>query len=218
MDGLSHIQLMHLCSNVFPAGMFTHSFGLEGMLAMGKAGDKDKFQEYLGGMIDSGAIRTDTALVRFVYEQPQKLLWWDQLCTALKPAKELRMASEKTGKAFLKAVGKMYPQVNERCERLKQCNYAPVFAITCRELNISIEEALEAYITGNVLSMIQVAIKLIPLSQVDGQIVMKNVYGNMLKCIEKVFQMEEEDVVSFTPMADIAAMYHETLEARMYMS
>lgn len=218
MNGLSHIQLMHLCSNVFPTGMFTHSFGLEGILAMGKAGDKEKFQEYLRGILASGAMRTDTAMVRFTYEQPERLVWWDSLCTGLKPARELRMASEKTGKAFLKAVGAMYPQVKEKCEELNTGNYAPVFALTCKELKIPLQEALEAYLTGTMLSIVQVAIKLIPLSQVEGQIVMKDLYDAMEKCIQEVLEMEEEDMVSFTPMADIASMYHESLEARMYMS
>ena len=80
MGELERIQLMHLCSNVFPTGIFTHSFGYEGMLEAGMAKD--------------------------------------------------------------------------------------------------------IYLTGTLLAYVQVAIKLIPLSQIDGQVVMKHIYPEILECVK----------------------------------
>lgn len=218
MGELERLQLMHLCSNVFPTGIFTHSFGYEGMLEAGLAKDLSSYQNYLSAVLKTGSGKADTALVRFAYEQPKRLAEWDELCTALKPSRELRMASSRTGKAFVKAFIKMYPGTLLDQEELENSNYAVVFGYACRYLEISLPAALEAYLTGTLLSYVQVAIKLIPLSQIDGQVVMKNLYPEILQCIKEVMEMEEEDIFSFTPMLDIASMNHEMQESRMYMS
>lgn len=218
MEELSPIQLMHLCSNVFPTGVFTHSFGYEGMLEAGLADNLPSYENYLSAVLKMGMGKTDTAIVKFAYEQPERLKEWDELCSALKPSKELRMASVRTGKAFLKAFLKMYPQVPLRDRTLENANYPVVFGYACRYLKIPLEQALEGYVTSTILSYVQVAIKLIPLSQVDGQVVMKNKYKEIQQCVKEALDMKEEDIVSFTPMLDIASMKHETQESRMYMS
>lgn len=218
MGELERIQLMHLCSNVFPTGIFTHSFGYEGMLEAGMAKDISSYENYLSGVLKMGFGKADTGLVRFAYEQPERLKEWDGLCTALKPSKELRMASSRTGKAFVKAFTKMYPGTLLEQAELENFNYSVVFGYACKYLGISLSAALEAYLTGTLLAYVQVAIKLIPLSQIDGQVVMKNVYSEVLQCVKQAMEMEEEDMFSFTPMLDIASMNHEIQESRMYMS
>lgn len=128
------------------------------------------------------------------------------------------MASSRTGKAFVKAFTKMYPGTLLEQAELENFNYPVVFGYACKYLGISLSAALEAYLTGTLLAYVQVAIKLIPLSQIDGQVVMKNVYPEVLQCVKQAMEMEEEDMFSFTPMLDIASMNHETQESRMYMS
>lgn len=218
MNDKKRIQLMHLCSNVFPTGIFSHSFGYEMMLEQGIADDLQGYREYLFGMLRMGVGRTDTAVLRMAYEEPKKSLHWDELCSALKPTVELRKASSKTGNAFFKTFQKMYPENDLTETELCDMNYAVVFGLACRSLEIPLRDVLEGYLTSTVLSYIQVGIKLIPLSQVDGQILMKECYEEIEQCVEEVMEMKEEDIFSFTPMLDIASMRHETQFSRMYMS
>lgn len=218
MGELKRIQLMHLCSTVFPAGIFSHSFGYERMLEDGFADTLEGFAEYLDGMLHMGLGKTETALVRFSYEEPDRWKEWDELCTALKPAAELRLASSKTGKAFLKVFHKMYPGNALEGKDFVNSNYAVIFGLACRYLEIPLEETLEAYLTSTLLSYIQVGIKLIPLSQIEGQVLMRDFYPKIRTCVKTAQDAKEEDIFSFTPMVDIASMKHETQYSRMYMS
>lgn len=218
MGETGRIQLMHLCSTVFPTGMFSHSFGYERMLEDGFADTLEGFEEYLDGMLYMGLGKTDAALVRFSYEEPERWQEWDELCTALKPAVELRLASSKTGRAFLKVFHKMYPGNPLEEDDFPNSNYAVIFGLACRYLEIPLEETLEAYLTSTLLSYIQVGIKLIPLSQIEGQVLMRDFYPRIKDCVKNAQKAKEEDIFSFTPMVDIASMEHETQYSRMYMS
>ncbi len=217
MNSRKRIQLLHLCSNVFPTGIFSHSFGYEMMLEDGRATDMETYEQYLTGILQMGGARAETAVVRFVYEQPERIQEWDELCTALKAAKELRMASSKTGKAFLRTFHKMYPDNPLKNVTLVHTNYCVVFGSVCRFLEIPVEEMLEAYLTSSLLSYIQVGIKLIPLSQMDGQLLMYRCYPQIEKCVEEAMKAKE-DICSFNPVVDIASMRHEIQFSRMYMS
>lgn len=215
---LSLIQLLHLCSSLFPAGVFSHSYGYETLLEDGFANSSESFTEYLNAMLKSGSARSESAIVRFCYEEPERSRYWDELCTALKPAKELRNASSRTGKAFFRAFQSMYPENNMFFEKLSDFNYASVFSCACKSLDISLQSAIEAFLLSTVISSTSVAVKAIPLGQLEGQIIIKNCYENIITCARKTLEIQEEDIFSFSPMVDISSMRHEEQYSRMYMS
>lgn len=215
---LSLIQLLHLCSFVFPTGVFSHSYGYETLLEDGFADSSESFMEYLIAVLKSGSAKAESAIVRFCYEQPERNRYWDELCTALKPAKELRNASVRTGKAFFRAFQSMYPENNIFFERLSDFNYAPVFSCACKSLDISLQSAIEAFLLSTVISSTSVAVRIIPLGQLDGQKIIRDCYESIVTCARKILEVQEEDVFSFSPMVDISSMRHEEQYSRMYMS
>lgn len=218
MGELEKIQLMHLCSQVFPTGIFSHSFGYEMMLEDGFAIDAKGYRDYLEGTLQMGNVAVEAAIIKFTYCYPEKIDEWDTLCSAIKPTKELRSASIRTGRAFLKVFQQMYPENPLVKNNLKKGNYAVAFGIASRYLHIPLEDALSGYITSTLLSGIQVGIKLIPLGQTEGQLIMKDSYQAILECIEQAKKMKEDDIFAFTPIIDIASMRHEEQFSRMYMS
>lgn len=216
MEGAACIQLIHLCSGTFPIGTFSHSYGFEYMVKEGNIKGSEDFEQYLKGLLSNGFGKTDLPVIKLAYESPERFEELDTLCTALKPTKEIRSASLKTGRAFIRVFGSMYP--GSLPETKSGLNYATAFGIACRHLEIPLSDALECYTAGTLISYIQAGIKLIPLSQTDGQIIMKNCYGEIEKCAKSAAKMNEEDMFSFTPFTDISSMLHERQYSRMYMS
>lgn len=218
MQTLEQIQIMHLCSAVFPTGAFSHSYGFETLFEEDKICNIEEYRAYLQAVLLSGNAKTDAGIIRFAYEHPEKAAKWDGLCTALKPTAELRKASQKTGNSFYKMFTAMYPETELLQMDFSNRNYAVVFAMAVKSLNLPLMEAMEGYLCGMVLSAIQVGIKLIPLSQADGQILMKECYETIRQVSQKAMQGKEEDLFAFAPMVDIASAHHEYQYSRMYMS
>lgn len=214
----SLIQLLHLCSTVFPTGVFSHSYGYETLLEDGYADSAEGFESYITAVLKSGSAKAEAIIVKYCAEEPQRLRYWDELCTAIKPTRELRTASTKTGRAFLRAFRKMYPESCDIAETLPNKNYAAVFGCACGSLGIPPKSAVEAFLTSAMLSSVSAAIKLIPLSQLDGQVLVQHCYETIAECAASALSDGEEDIFSFSPMADISSMRHEEQYSRMYMS
>ncbi|MGN0650427.1 MAG: urease accessory protein UreF [Oscillospiraceae bacterium] len=216
--GISLIRLLHLCSTVFPTGVFSHSYGYETLLEDGYANTAEDFDRYISAVLKSGSAKAEAIIIKFCLEASERLRYWDELCTAVKPTKELRAASSKTGRAFLRAFEKMYPEKSDFCKELPYKNYAVVFGAACGCLGIPTKDAVEAFLTSTVLSNTSAAIKLIPLSQLDGQLLVERCYATIAECANAALSAGEDEIFSFSPMADISSMRHEEQYSRMYMS
>lgn len=222
MTGTAQIQLMHLCSSNFPVGGFTHSYGFETLVENGIVGNLMQFEEYLRNVLKFRLESSELPFLHFIYQQPEQFEEMDSLCTAMKATKELRMSSAKMGKAFCRVFSRMYPDSGLK-ELLREkekydLNYVTVTALAFRYLDIPLEEVMEAYTVNTLMAYIQVGIKLIPLSQIDGQILMAGLYDDIQQTVERALTIESDRMHSFMPEADIASMLHEGQYSRMYIS
>lgn len=218
MSSSSLISLLHICSPVFPTGVFSHSYGCETLLEDGYADTPEGFTEYLRGVLLSGSGRTDAALLALAYSHPEMAAYYDRLATAMKPTSELRSASRRTGRAFLKAYLKMYPEHSPEFAELTESNYSVMFAAASRLLEIPLRDALEGFLTSTLLSAVSCGIKLIPLSQLTGQQIVRDCSGAVEECTEYALNADESSVTGFSPMSDISSMRHEGQYSRMYIS
>ena len=80
MQTLEQIQIMHLCSAVFPTGAFSHSYGFETLFEEDKIRNIEEYRAYLQAVLLSGNAKTDAGIIRFAYEHPEKTAKWDELC------------------------------------------------------------------------------------------------------------------------------------------
>lgn len=218
MNTSALLSLLHLCSPVFPTGIFSHSYGYETLLEDGYANSEESFTRWLCGTLLSGSGRTDAALMKLACCTPEKAGCYDLLASAMKPTAELRSASKRTGRAFRKAFLKMYPEKNDEFAPLSESNYSVVFGTACRVLEIPPGEAVEGFLTSAVLSSVSCAIKLIPLSQLSGQVIVKNCIEAVEQCAEFALNAQEADITGFSPMSDISSMRHEGQYSRLYLS
>ncbi len=218
MENIHLLQLMHLSSSTFPTGIFSHSFGFENLYEERFVESREGFEQFLSGILESGSLVSDAAIVRFSYENPDNSEYYDEVATALKHTRELRNASQLTGKALKKTIVSMYPHMGGLFKGLPYNNYPVIYGAVCRELGIDLFQSISGYVFGTIQAYVQVGIKLIPLSQNVGQSILMDNYKRIDNMVENVMQLKEEDIVSFSPMQDIASMKHENQQYRMYIS
>lgn len=217
--------LLQISSPSFPIGAFNHSYGLEEMIVSDIVKNTSEMKDFLRFLLRGSLGNIDAPIVKLSAECQdfEMLKELDIVATALKPAAELRVASQKTGKAFMKLYAKMFSNTKlvswiQNKDNLS-LNYSVAFGAVCKELGIDVDAAVLAFLSNAVSSYIQVAAKLIPISQIDGQIIFAELNEDICQTAERAIGINNvSELSAFNPMADIAAMRHENLAARLYMS
>lgn len=87
-----------------------------------------------------------------------------------------------------------------------------------REIGLEQELAGAVYVYNLITSIVTNAVKTVPLSQIAGQQILNQALEQVEECVAKAKEVEKEDLGVGGTQMDIAAMNHETLYSRLYMS
>ena len=85
-------------------------------------------------------------------------------------------------------------------------------------MGLSKADTLYAFYYNAAVGAITNGVKLIPLSQMDGQDILFDLRGSLVQAVELSLNPDEEWLGAATLANDIRAMQHEVLYTRLYMS
>ena len=98
-----------------------------------------------------------------------------------------------------------------------QAVYFPVaYGAYCAERGIPLEECLAAFTYSQVSARVTTCVKLVPLSQSEGQRILYSLMKNFSDIVAKCFTLSENDLCRSSPGLDLRAMQHEYLYSRLY--
>lgn len=98
-----------------------------------------------------------------------------------------------------------------------QTVYFPVaYGAHCAERGIPLEECLAAFTYSQVSARVTTCVKLVPLSQSEGQRILYSLMKNFSDIVAKCFTLSENDLCRSSPGLDLRAMQHEYLYSRLY--
>lgn len=98
-----------------------------------------------------------------------------------------------------------------------QAVYFPVaYGVHCAERGIPLEECLAAFTYSQVSARVTTCVKLVPLSQSEGQRILYSLMKNFSDIVAKCFTLSENDLCRSSPGLDLRAMQHEYLYSRLY--
>ncbi|MCI6546550.1 MAG: hypothetical protein MR494_09130 [Spirochaetia bacterium] len=98
-----------------------------------------------------------------------------------------------------------------------QAVYFPVaYGAHCTERGIPLEECLAAFTYSQVSARVTTCVKLVPLSQSEGQRILYSLMKNFSDIVAKCFTLSENDLCRSSPGLDLRAMQHEYLYSRLY--
>lgn len=219
-------ELLQLNDSTFPIGSYTLSWGLETFVQQKIIHDSLSALSYLESEISSSFLTSELLPVRLAYENAasgewNKVLEIDSIYNAAKTAKEIRVGSKKITARFFKTVSLWQDEAgsDEISARLSELNHFPViYGSYCALRKIKEEDALKTFLYSQFSARVTTLVKLIPLSQNEGQKILHSLFADFERILSEVMSLTEDDLCRSCPSCEIRAMQHEFLYTRLYMS
>ena len=233
------IKMMQICDSLFPIGAYTLSNGLETFVCQNRLTTVQDLEEYVAGFVQLLPYN-DLGVMVLAYRHAKDMSFiekLDELSLLYKTPMEVRNGSRRLCSRFLKLweyihayqsldtlkqltedvppVGQAYNRVDgHHCRG----NYAVAVGLYAREIGLPLEDAAAIYAYSLLTAIVTNAVKMVPLSQKDGQRILFDVQEKLPKVCEEAMQVSIDDLGIGGAEFDIAAMQHETLYSRLYMS
>lgn len=216
-------RLLQTTDSLFPTGAFSHSGGLEGLVAEGllsTAADAERAIEEIlvhsfakidlpaAGLAHRAAAAGDVAA----------LLALDGLVDSLKAPREAREAGRSLGRRRLRVVAAPAEYRRAVEEGRSPGQQAVVTGSHAALEGIPREDAMTAFAYGSAAGLVASAMKLLPIGQTRSQALLSALGRRSAELVAAADAMGADDLGSFTPLFDIAAMRHETAPTRLFIS
>ena len=223
------LSLFQLCDSNFPIGSFSHSYGLESYIQENKVHDQPSLLKWLNVYLQEQLIYTDGLASRLVYEaldtNDLDSVWkLDRMLTMQNLPRETREGSQRMGERMLKLVETLYdiPVLGDYRKRIKQKKSfghpAIVFTIVGHHLQVDKSTTTLYYLYSTVSSLIQNAVRAIPLGQTAGQKTIMEFQTSLHQATKKIQQLDADDFGIVSPGLELSQMKHERVNIRIFMS
>jgi urease accessory protein len=228
---LAFLRLLHLADSALPIGALAHSFGLESLVSaeMLKASDLPGFlRGYLeeAGMVEGVACREAFQLAGAKQRKFSAVRWVEinDCLSALKPARESRVASGALGRNFLQAALALvdFPVLQEaRDASLKAMglmHHAAAFGLVSATIGFDETHTVLAYLHQMTASLVSACQRLLPIGQNEATRILWNLKLAIVEASELSANCTLDTVSCFTPLLDWGAMEHPALPTRLFIS
>lgn len=223
------LNLLHLSDPALPIGGYSHSAGLETYVQSGIVKDAATAKEFVKEMLSKNIHYSDAAFVSLAYDATDSndlntMLRLDEECTAVKLPGEMREASRKIGWRLMKNFQPLCNNdlLNDYAKAVKtqgvSGHYCIAFGLLANILNIPKKDALTGFYYNAAAGFITNSVKLIPLSQQQGQEILFSLHPLIEELAEKSLQPDKDLIGLCCSGFDIHSMQHERLYSRLYMS
>ena len=212
------LRLLTWFSPAFPVGGFSYSHGLEAAIREGAVTDAASVSAWISGLVQHGSGWTDAVLFKAAHasaasRDPASLAEVVELAEALAPSLERRRESLGQGEAFLIAARAWGRQPLDGA-----VPYCTAVGAVCGAAGIPVESALAAWLHAFAANLVSVAVRAIPIGQTDGVAVIAELEPVILATAARAAASSLDDLGSAAILSDIAAMRHETLGVRLFIS
>jgi urease accessory protein len=236
MDSKTFVGLLHFADGLLPVGSYAHSFGLESYTVAGKVHDAETLESFLcaylrGILAPADAVAMSVA--RRMARNPNdyavaSVLALDRHVDAMKAAMEARDASRQMGRQVLRIASNLgeplasdtaIRNLFDAVERGETPGHHPVaFGVVGAVLGWHECETVAAFLYSTCSGLVAAALRLMPLGQLAGQRVLWKLGPEIASLAEQAAGKELDDIWSFAPGLEIAAMNHANLDARLFRS
>lgn len=225
----SLLSLFQLCDSNFPTGGFSHSYGLETYIQEGYVHDQTSFSKWLHVYLDEQLVYSDGLASRLVYEaleekNLEKVWKLDRMLTVQNLPRETREGTQRVGERMLHLMESLYDlfilsQYRRKIQQKQSFGHpAIVFTMIGHHLGVSKSTTTLYYLYSTISSLVQNAVRAIPLGQTAGQQTIQQFQSALIQAVEKIEDLDEEDFGITSPGLEMAQMKHERVNIRIFMS
>lgn len=203
------LTLIQWLSPSFPVGAFAYSHGLEQAIATGDVTSAETLAEWLEDILRLGAGRADAILLSAALRGEDK----DHLAATAKALAASRERWEETmaqGRAFAEAIA------GATGTPMDPLPYPVAVGVAARRLDLPPAQVAAHYLHAFASNLVSAAVRFVPLGQAEGQRVLAGLHAPIAEIAEEAARADTDDITSFTPRGDLAAMLHETMAVRIF--
>ncbi|WP_293675846.1 urease accessory protein UreF [uncultured Phenylobacterium sp.] len=207
-------------SPAFPTGGFAWSHGLEAAAAH-PAADEAWLGAWLEDVLMRGGGWSDAVLMNLAWNAGQTRdvgAWRDVgvLAMALCSSRERRAETLGQGDAFVAAVREGWPALAP--PGLEATPYPVTAGWSTAALGAPATDAIAAYLTGFAANLIAAGVRLSLCGQAGAVRILARIAPRIANLAARAATASEDDLGGCAIAADIAAMRHETLDGRLFLS
>jgi len=206
MTDLDRLRLTQILSPAFPIGTFAHSQGLEWAIASGWVKNGPGLQDWIEAVLCHGSGHSDAVFLSLARRAEADIAALADLYAAYLPSAGRALEAAELGRGFT---------------NLTDAEAAPLpysLALGRETAAMAVDEAeiLGLFLQSLAAQLISVAIRFMPLGQTEGQRILAALAPVIAMTAEACAGATEDDLWTFAPGADIAAMAHESMETRIF--
>jgi urease accessory protein len=229
MTSGSLLALLQFSDGTFPTGAYAHSCGLETFVSEGAVSDAAGVEQFLHAYLQGTVGHADAPAAVLAMRSAEAndlcaCVELDATLDAMKIAAEARAASRQLGRQSLRiATSLIDDALIAQFARLADsdatpCHHAVVFGVAGAAFGWRPVDAAAALLYSTAAAIVGAALRLIPLGQTKGQVILRSLAPLISTLAEDAIQMNIAELTSFAPVLEIAAMRHARLEARLFRS
>ena len=221
--------LLQAGDSFYPTGSYAHSFGLEGLIHEGVIRDRATLRDFLFRSALPALQHAELPLAAHAWHALAEPDWKQigELCllsSALKTAREARLASENIGRQRAELAANLHasPLAQEFVQRVAENRWPHSSAIAAalegRVLGAPPDAVLAGLSYSTLASLLSAAMKLLRLGQNGAQTLLTELLSAAPAIISAAQHVPRDEIGWFNPWLDIAAARHESADARMFIS
>jgi urease accessory protein len=207
------LTLVQWLSPSYPVGAFAYSHGLEAAVQEGEVADAADFGDWLAGVLEHGAGRSDAILLASAYgADADGLGELNTLARALAPSAGRLLETDQQGQAFSRTTTAIWNT------KLPDLAYPVAVGAAAARLGVPLGETLRLFLHAFASNLTSAAMRLVPLGQTEGQRVLHGLAPLCGRLADDAQSLGPDDIGSCGFAADIASMRHETGYSRIFRS
>ena len=230
--GVSRLALLRLqswLSPAFPTGSYSYSHGIEWAVEAGHIHDRESLIDWLEADLRYGSGRNEAIFFIEAWRSAtdddcEKLLEIAELAAAFRSTSEFALETSQQAMACLATLRRVWPdaRLESLSVFLSEFRIAPVLSVVlgaraARE-KIPATLALPAFLQSYLANLVTAGVRLVPLGQTDGQLVIADLEPAVVTVAAEAKQMTIHDLGSAAFMVDLASASHETQYTRLFRS
>ena len=220
---LSLLRLMNLMSPTLPIGGFSYSQGIEQAIENNWISDINTAQQWLENQLFFGLLYTDLPILIRLYESTfigdkDKALEWSNFLLACRETRELRQEEINRGRSLTKIIESLESSAVSGWSKITNTNHLSGYALISNVWKIPIDELLLGYSWSWLENQVSAIVKIIPLGQTEGQLLLNKLVKEIPEVISKSKEVAIEDIGMTQPAVAIASSLHETQYTRIFRS
>ncbi|MEE9426116.1 MAG: urease accessory UreF family protein [Methylococcales bacterium] len=223
MADLALLRLLQLVSPGLPIGMYSYSQGFESAVEDAWVTNAQQASEWISGLMENCLVRVDLPLAARLYDawdqdDIEAVERWSITLLACRETSELRAEDNQTGQALARLLTDMDLQAANTWKRKPDTTLATMYSLAAVNWRLPKREALTGYLWSWLENQVLCAVKLVPLGQVAGQRLLRDLATKIPEQLERGLALNDHEIGGSVFGLALAGSRHEMQYSRLFRS